>query len=200
MEVGWKSGTLQWTSSPAGCHRLYCHPHQFLTPKKYHFLPAPQEDDLSKGILEAIDMDSYRAEKQAVVRIQLPDEDAEINPVPTSGGGHKPEPELDRLSNILRTFNDQFGNIPWTNGDQVHKLITEDIPARVLADTAYQNAKKNSDKQNARIEHDKALLRVMNAILKDDTELFKQFMDNESFQKWMKDTVFGLTYEDKATG
>ena len=39
----------------------------------------------------------------------------------------------------------------------IRKLITEEIPAKVAADTAYQNAKKNSDKQNARIEHDKAL-------------------------------------------
>jgi type I site-specific restriction-modification system R (restriction) subunit len=61
--------------------------------------------------------------------------------------------------------------------------------------TAFQNAKKNSDKQNARIEHDKALARVMTAVLKDDTELFKQFMDNESFKRWLTDTVFGLTYE-----
>jgi type I restriction enzyme R subunit len=38
---------------------------------------------------------------------------------PTSGGGRKPEPELDRLSNILKTFNDQFGNIPWTDADRV---------------------------------------------------------------------------------
>jgi type I restriction enzyme, R subunit len=163
----------------------------FLVPK----LPAPIEDDLSQGILDAIDMDSYRTEKQAAVRIQLPDADAEIEPVPTTGGGHKPEPELDRLSNILRTFNDQFGNIDWTDTDRVHKLITEDIPARVSADTAYQNARQNSDRQNARIEHDKALARVMTAVLKDDTELFKQFMDNESFRRWMTDTVFGLTYE-----
>jgi type I restriction enzyme R subunit len=163
----------------------------FLVPK----LPAPVEEDLSKGILEAIDMDSYRVEKQAAVKILLPDEDAEIGPIPTTGGGHKPEPELDRLSNILKTFNDQFGNIPWTDTDRVHKLITEDIPNRVAADTAYQNAKKNSDKQNARIEHDKALMRVVTTVLKDDTELFKQFMDNESFRRWMTDTVFGLTYE-----
>ena len=78
--------------------------------------------------------------------------------------------------NILKTFNDQFGNIAWTDADRVHKLITEDIPPKVAADTAYQNAKQNSDKQNARIEHDKALARVMTALLKDDTELFKQFM------------------------
>jgi len=164
----------------------------FLVPK----LPAPVEEDLSRGILESIDMDSYRVEKQAAARIQLPDADSEIGPVPTAGGGRRPEPELDRLSNILKTFNDQFGNISWTDADRVHKLITEDIPSRVAADTAYQNAKRNSDRQNARIEHDKALARVMTAVLKDDTELFKQFMDNESFRRWMTDTVFGLTYEE----
>jgi len=162
----------------------------FLVPK----LPAPVEEDLSKGILEAIDMDSYRVEKQAAARIQLPDADAEIESVPTTGGGRKPEPELDRLSNILKAFNDQFGNIPWSDTDRVHKLITEDIPNRVAADKAYQNARQNSDKQNARIEHDKALARVMTTVLKDDTELFKQFMDNESFRRWLTDTVFGLTY------
>jgi len=139
-------------------------------------------------------MDSYRVEKQAVVRIQLPDADAEIEPVPTSGGGHIPEPEIDRLSNILKAFNDQFGNIPWTDADRVHRLITEEIPAKVAADTAYQNATKHSDRQNARIEHDKALSRVMTALLRDDTQLFKQFSDNESFRRWMNDTVFTMTY------
>ena len=168
----------------------------FLVPK----LPAPVEEDLSKGILEAIDMDSYRVEKQAAARIQLPDADAEIEPVPTTGGGHKPEPQLDRLSNILKAFNDQFGNIRWSDADRVHKLITEDIAQRVAADKAYQNARQNSDKQNARIEHDKALARVMTAVLKDDTELFKQFMDNESFRRWMTDTVFGLTYSEDRVG
>jgi len=120
--------------------------------------------------------------------------------VPTTGGGRLPDPDMDRLSNIIKAFNDLFGNIPWTDADRVHQLITVDIPNRVAADTAYQNAKKNSDRQNARIEHDKALARVMTAVLRDDTELFKQFMDNESFRRWMTDTVFGLTYERPRVG
>jgi type I restriction enzyme R subunit len=162
----------------------------FLVPK----LPAPKEEDLARGILETIDMDSYRVEKQATTKIQLPDEDAAIGPVPTLSGGRKAEPELERLSNIIKTFNDQFGNIPWTDADRVHKLITEEIPARVAADPAYQNAQQNSDEQNARIEHDKALQRIIIEMMQDDTELFKQFMDNESFKRWMTDTVFGITY------
>jgi type I restriction enzyme R subunit len=36
---------------------------------------------------------------------------------------------------------------------------------------------------------------VMTAVLKDDTELFRQFSDNESFRRWLTDTVFGMTYE-----
>lgn len=35
-------------------------------------------------------------------------------------------------------------------------------------------------------------------MMKDDTELFKQFMDNESFRRWMTDTVFDLTYNPGA--
>ena len=34
--------------------------------------------------------------------------------------------------------------------------------------------------------------------MKDDTELFKQFMDNDGFKRWMTDTVFGLTYGEPA--
>ena len=167
----------------------------FLVPK----LPAPEEPDLSKGILDAIDLDSYRVEKQAMQRIMLPDEDAEIDPVPNGGGGHHAEPELDRLSNILQAFNEHFGDIKWEDADLVRQLIIETIPERVREDTAFRNAQRNSDRQNARIEHDQALLRVMTAVMRDDTELFKQFMDNDSFKRWMTDTVFSLAYEPVAT-
>ena len=155
-------------------------------------LPAPDDEDLSKGILDAIDMDSYRVEKKAMLQIILPDEDAEIAPVPTSGGGYVPEPEMDRLSNILKVFNDLFGDIDWDDEDRVRQLITETIPTRVAADAAFKNAMLNSDDANTRIEHDKALLRAMTSVVNDDTQLFKHFMDNESFKRQMTDVVFEL--------
>ncbi len=163
----------------------------FLIPK----LPAPVEEDLSKGILEAIDMDSYRNEVKETLKLTLADEDGEVGPVPTSGGGRKPEPELDRLSNIIKAFNDQFGNIDWKDVDRIRQVIAEEIPGKVAADKAYQNAMKNSDKAAARLEHDRALQKVVIGMLADHTELFKQFSDNRSFKKWLSDTIFGVTYE-----
>jgi type I restriction enzyme R subunit len=162
----------------------------FLIPK----LPAPKEEDLAKGILEAIDMATYRAEKKATLAIALPDSDAEIDPVPTSGGGRKSEPEMDKLSNIIKAFNDQFGGL-FNDPKAVEKRIMEVIPPKVSADQAYQNARQNSDRQNARIEHDKALKRVITAMFKDDAQLFKQFQDNDYFRRWLTDTIFGMTYD-----
>ena len=167
----------------------------FLMPR----LPAPVEADLSKGLLEVIDMDSYRVEKQATAQLQLPDEDAEIEPA-VSGEGGRPEPELDRLSQIIKDFNARFGGIEWSDADRVRKLITEEIPAGVMANTSYRNARSNSDRQNARIECDKATLEVVNGILQDDMALFKQVMDNDSFKSWMQDTVFQLTYNRDQAG
>ena len=166
----------------------------FLIPK----LPAPEEDDLSKGILDAIDMDSYRVEKRAMQKLILPDEDAEVDPVPTNGGGSNPVPEMDLLSNILKTFNDLVGGIEWDDTDRVRQLVTETIPSKVAGDAAFKNAVLNSDAANTRIEHEKALLRAMTSVMKDDTQLFKQFMDDAGFKRQMTDLVFALASKQAA--
>lgn len=162
----------------------------FLIPK----LPAPKEEDLSKGVLEGIDMDSYRVEAQASLKMSMDDADAFIAPPPPGGSGGSGTPDIDKLSNIIKAFNDMFGNIEWKDGDKIRKVITEEIPARVAQDKAYQNAQANSDKENAKLEHDKALNRVVLELISDHTELFKQFSDNPSFKRWLTDMIFDSTY------
>ena len=161
-------------------------------------LPAPREDDLSQGILDAIDLDSYRIEARETMSIKLEDEDAEVAPVPAGKVGHIIDPEMDLLSVILSDFNDMFGNINWNDADNVRRQILE-IPAMVSRDEKYQNAMKNSDKQNARMESERALQQVIFDIMADNMELFKQFQDNPSFKKWLSDLVFNLTYNKDGT-
>ena len=162
-------------------------------------LPAPKEEDLAKGILEAIDMDSYRVEKKAQAKIALQDEDAQIEPLPTTAGAQRPQPELDRLSNIIKNFNEQFGTL-FKDGDRIVKRIRDDIAPKVAADSAYQNARENTP-HTARMAHDQALGKVMQILLRDDTQVYKQFVENDSFKRFVGDMVYQLTsQESRAAG
>ena len=158
-------------------------------------LPSPKEDDLAAGILETIDMDSYRVEKKAIQQIALNDTDAAIEPDSVEGGGHKPEPEL--LSNILKNFNEHFGT-NFADTDRLSRRIQEVAP-KVAADATYQNAKANTP-HTARMAHDQALGKVMQLFLKDDVGFYKQFVQNPSFHRLVGDMVYALTSAPSQSG
>lgn len=156
-------------------------------------LPSPRDDDFSEGILQTIDLKSYRNEAQEAIAIKLEDADAEIAPVPAGKVGHIVGPEMDSLSKIILDFNDMFGNIDWKDVDNIQRQILV-IPEMVSKNKKYQNAMRNSDVQEARTESERALQKVIFSIMSDNMELFKQFQDNPSFKKWLSDLVFKLTY------
>ena len=56
---------------------------------------------------------------------------------------------------------------------------------------------KDGNRKTNRIEHDAAQQRVMIDLLADHTQLFKQFSDNPSFEKWRGDTIFGAMYQQQ---
>ena len=100
-----------------------------------------------------------------------------------------------RYEDDLVKIRPPVGRGPWEDIDRVRDLITETIRPRVDDDEAYRNARENSDKENARVEHDRALLRVMTSLMKDDTQLF---MDDAGFKRWLTETMFHLTYNESA--
>jgi type I restriction enzyme R subunit len=157
-----------------------------LTPK----LPAPKDEDLAKGILESIDMDSYRVEKRAVASLMLADQEAEIDPLPIEGGGKKAEAELDPLSIILKRFNEQFGTT-FSDADRILRHIRDDIAPKVAADAAFRNALQNTP-HTARLAHDQALAKAAQGSIKDYTQFYKQFVENDDFKRFVGDMVFRL--------
>lgn len=161
-------------------------------------LPAPKDEDLAAGILENIDLESYRAEKNVAMRIVLEDDDGKLKPPPPRGGGIPPDSEIEKLSSILKSFNDHFGNIKWDDEDRIQRRIAEEIPRIVSGDKAYRNAQANGDPVNARVESDRALQKAMLSLITDETQLFKYFQDNNSFKHWLEETIFKATYLQEA--
>ena len=201
-----EDGQVEFKSSAKAFTRLYAflsqvlpygNPHweklsiflNFLIPK----LPAPVEPDLSRGVLEAVDMDSYRMERKAAQSISLAEEDAEIDPVLPGAGGGTHEPEMDRLSNIIAEFNKTWGGT-FSEPERVAEILNR-MPDQVLEDEAYRNARTNSDRQNAQIEHDSAVRRLITAMVRCQTELYKAYSSDADFRDWINTEMFRATYQ-----
>ena len=163
-------------------------------------LPAPVEEDLSRGILESIDMDTYRSEKQAMVRINLEDEDAFIEPIQVERAGGIQEPLMEFLSIIVDEFNKLYGPA-FSEPEYIAEAIKE-MPKKVNDDTTYANAKMNAGRQNAEIENDASVRRLVTSMLRSHTELYKVYTENEDFRQWLNRQVFESTFligENSAT-
>ena len=57
----------------------------------------------------------------------------------------------------------------------------------------HTKTRKMNTPHTAHIAHDKALEKVMQTFLKDDTEVYKQFVENESFKRFVGDMVYAIT-------
>lgn len=168
---------------------------KYLVPKLF----IDQTDDLADGILEAIDMDSYRPSKERTQDIDLVAEPGEVCPIPVNVRGGKPEPELDTLENILSVFNQRFGDIDWSDKDKVRKILTEQLPNEMKANKEIMDAVKYSDKQNAKITSDKKLEEMMQQYLFSQTEIFKKFTQDKDFQRRYKEFIFDTLVQTKAS-
>jgi type I restriction enzyme R subunit len=157
-------------------------------------LPSLNDADLSKGILESIDMESYRVERQTTLAIQL-EGSVEIAPPPPDTSGSKYDPNIDRLSNIIQDFNDRFGNIDWTEKDQVRRFLFEELPQEISQDEEYQNAKQYSDRQNARITFEKKLVDKFQDFIFNHTEAYRKFTNDPDFKAWLSETLFKMDYD-----
>jgi type I restriction enzyme R subunit len=155
-------------------------------------LPSPKEEDRSKGILQAVDLDSYHAEMQTVRSLYLENKPAQIDPVAMSSFAGEPEPEYDSLSKIVAEFNRLFGGL-FKNPDVVAQQIAA-LPAQAAQNTTWQNAKKNAGEDDARVESNAALRGVILDNMDSTPELFKQYSDNPSFKAWIQEQVFSINY------
>lgn len=151
-------------------------------------LPRLTMEDLTKGLLDAVDFDRYRLEKTEERDIQLQNVNVEIDPVPASGGGRLAEPDMQVLSTIESNFNELFGNIEWTDSDVVRAQIDE-IVNKVVNDDVVRNSMLNCDVDTANQDCDQSTSNNMAIMTATHTELMKVYWQREDFRESINEMV-----------
>lgn len=154
-----------------------------------HKLPSLGMDDLTKGLLDSVDFDRYRQEKIEEKDIQLRNQDAEVNPVPTSISGQAAEPDMQHLSTIESEFNELFGNIDWTDEDIVRTQL-EKVVTNVAGDDTVINSMLNSDEQTAAQDSNDSVQSNMAVVGAASSELMTNYWRNQNFRDKVNQYVF----------
>ncbi len=157
-------------------------------------LPCPDDPDLSKGVLERVDLESYRVEVKGNIQLLSDRGVGEVEPNNPGTAHGKKEPEVELLSVIIDEFNTLWGGIKWTNADNVLMWIKR-TPEMIAADEKFSNAVRFAGDENARLECEAAMKRLVVASLKDSTEFYKQFKENDAFRAWLMNRMFDRAKE-----
>ena len=148
--------------------------------------------DLAQGILNNIDMDSYRLQLEATTHI-LMEQGEDLKPIPTDMRGGTNQPEIDRLSNILQTFNDRYGT-QFESADRVRQMV-ESIANDVAKNEELLNSMKYSDDQNARITNDKIAQQELLKHVTTNFDFYKLITDNKEAKEDFNAMLFGMVKE-----
>lgn len=148
--------------------------------------------DLAQGILDNIDMDSYRLQLEATTNMVM-EQGIDLKPIPTDMRGGSSEPEIDRLSNILQTFNDRYGT-QFEDADKVRRMA-EDIVNDVAKNKDMVSSLKFSDDQNARITSDKIAQEELLKHVTTNFDFYKLITDNQEAKEDFNAMVFGMVKE-----
>ncbi len=157
-----------------------------------HKLGGETPLDLAQGILNNIDMDSYRLQLEATTHI-LMEQGEDLKPIPTEMRGGTNQPEIDRLSNILQTFNDRYGT-QFEDVDKVRQMA-ENVARDVAQNQELITSIQHSDDQNARITSDKIVGQELLKHITTNFDLYKLYSDNKEFKEDFSAMMFGMVKE-----
>ncbi|MCK4764846.1 MAG: type I restriction endonuclease subunit R [Candidatus Aminicenantes bacterium] len=144
-----------------------------------------------ENILEAVDMESYRLTIGERRRIYLTDDEGVIDPLPVADGAGEAARNYDTLDNIINEFNRRFENYA---GSEEEISILVQIPQQMKENKEIMNTILNSDSQNARIESDDKLTEKIHDNMYSNTEIYRRYVDDDSFRKRYQEFVFDILY------
>lgn len=140
------------------------------------------------GILEDVDMDSYKIVDKGETSISLVG-DGELKPISDGVGEYCPD-EKSRLSKIIEEMNDAFGT-DFTDDD---KIFLGRVKDNLLGNDELISKMEHNSKENVKAVFDKYFNEEMTHLLKSNMNFYKRVVDNEKLRDKLKAELFKLLY------
>lgn len=168
--------------------------HYILLKKLIAKIAPPRSEDLAKGILDNVSFDSYRVQLIKSEDIRLKG-DGKLMPSSADGSSKIQGAELQELSEIIKEFNEKYGNVEWNEGDKIVRTL-QNIKEDVLKDEKFVKSSKHSDRQNLRIEFEALLQEKIQEIIDVNFDFYKHFTDDAALKQRITQKMFDIVLNE----
>lgn len=150
-------------------------------------LPKFSDEALPKEFLDSIDLQSYRLEKQGKAHIALQGE-GEMLPS-TADGSKIKKSEKEALDEIVREFNERFGDVEWGDRDKLKDDIAH-IRDDILGNEDFKNSVKNVDSETTKYRVAKEIDSRLSSILDRNPTFYEKLTQSKEFKAFFVEKIF----------
>ncbi|ELK5619945.1 type I restriction endonuclease subunit R [Campylobacter upsaliensis] len=150
----------------------------------------PRTEDLAKGILNNVDLNSIRIILESKKDISL-SSNGELSPAGADSSSKK-EVELERLSNIVREFNTKFGSVDFGTNEKIAKELM-DLKDDIAKEQTFRDSL--GDEQNARRLFADIFKIQYLQFFKRNKDFFTQLDNKEEFKERVSNVIYEMIDE-----
>lgn len=150
-------------------------------------LPRFGDEALPKEFLDSIDLQSYRLEKQGKAHIALQGE-GEMLPS-TADGSKTKKSEKEALDEIVREFNERFGDVEWGDRDKLKDDIAH-IRDDIFKSEDFRNSVKNVDSETTKYRVEKELDSRLTSVLDRNPTFYEKLTQSKEFKAFFVEKIF----------
>ncbi|ELH7553085.1 type I restriction endonuclease subunit R [Campylobacter upsaliensis] len=151
---------------------------------------SPRTEDLAKGILNNVDLNSIRIILESKKDISL-SSNGELSPAEADDSSKK-EVELERLSNIVREFNTKFGSVDFGTNEKIAKELM-DLKDDIAKEQTFRDSL--GDEQNARRLFADIFKIQYLQFFKRNKDFFTQLDNKEEFKERVSNVIYEMIDE-----
>ncbi|EKO7624641.1 type I restriction endonuclease subunit R [Campylobacter upsaliensis] len=151
----------------------------------------PRTEDLAKGILNNVDLNSIRIILESKKDIELEEDKGGVKPS-SADGSSKKEVELERLSNIVREFNTKFGSVDFGTNEKIAKELM-DLKDDIAKEQTFRDSL--GDEQNARRLFADIFKIQYLQFFKRNKDFFTQLDNKEEFKERVSNAIYEMIDE-----